>query len=106
MFECPILRALCERDTTDLHPRPFPAHYAYPTLRKEREGWGTRTLVLALMERFYSDRRTLVFARCKLRNLRDKGGCGQRCAVVEIGVGEVLPGITDLHWLRNLVGRN
>src|SRR5271170_6936091 len=43
----PILRALCEGwDTTVLHPRLFPAHFAYPTLRKKREGWGTQLSVL------------------------------------------------------------
>jgi peptidyl-prolyl cis-trans isomerase SurA len=52
MIGRPILRVFCEGwDTTALTPRPFPAHSAYPTLRKKREGWGTRlsTLVLSAM---------------------------------------------------------
>jgi hypothetical protein len=41
---CPILRAIGEGwDATALHPRPFPATSAYPTLRRKREGWGTRS---------------------------------------------------------------
>jgi hypothetical protein len=43
---CPILRALCEGwDATALHPRPFSETSAYPTLRRKREGWGTRSPV-------------------------------------------------------------
>jgi serine/threonine protein kinase len=46
VFGCPILRAFCERwDTTALPPRPFPRTFCYPTLRKKREGWGTRSPV-------------------------------------------------------------
>jgi hypothetical protein len=48
----------------------------------------------------------LVFVGYALRNLRHKRGCRQRSAVVEIGVREVLPGITDLHRLRHLGRRN
>jgi hypothetical protein len=48
MFGCPILRALREEwDSTAVRLGPSPAHSAYPTLRKEREGWGTRTLIHA-----------------------------------------------------------
>jgi hypothetical protein len=46
MIGCRILRALCEGwDTTALNPKLFPADSAYPTLRKVREGCGTRSLV-------------------------------------------------------------
>jgi hypothetical protein len=39
---CPILRAFCEGwDTTNLIPT-----VAYPTLCKERKGWGTRLFVV------------------------------------------------------------
>jgi hypothetical protein len=42
---CPILRAVGEGwDVTAIHPRSFPAASAYPTLRRKREGWGTRSL--------------------------------------------------------------
>ena len=49
MIGCPILRALCEGwDTTALHPEALHPHIsAYPTLRKVREGWGTRSSVIA-----------------------------------------------------------
>src|SRR5580658_9567708 len=48
MFGCPILRVLCEGwDTTVLPAKLFPAHSAFPTLRKEREGWGTRRFLVA-----------------------------------------------------------
>ena len=48
MTGCPILRALCEGwDATALHPGPFPRTFVFPTLRKEREGWGTRSVVIA-----------------------------------------------------------
>jgi hypothetical protein len=43
---CPILRVFCEGwDATAPRPRPFPATSAYPTLRRKREGWGTRSFV-------------------------------------------------------------
>jgi hypothetical protein len=46
MTGCPILRVFCEGwDTTALPPRPFPRIFCYPTLRKKREGWGTRSPV-------------------------------------------------------------
>jgi hypothetical protein len=52
MFERLILRAFCEGwDTTALHPKPFPAHSACPTLRKEHEGWGTSNFVEGKEER-------------------------------------------------------
>jgi hypothetical protein len=39
MIGCPILRALGEGwDATALDPKPFPAHSAYPTLRKSAKG--------------------------------------------------------------------
>ena len=42
-----ISLVFCEMwDTTALPPKPFPAHSAYPTLRQQREGWGTRALVV------------------------------------------------------------
>jgi hypothetical protein len=46
-FGCPILRALCEGwDKQDVRGRVSGAELWYPTLREEREGWGTRSLIL------------------------------------------------------------
>jgi hypothetical protein len=46
-FGCPILRTLGGGwDKQKLRGRASGAEQLNPTLRKEREGWGTRTLVL------------------------------------------------------------
>jgi hypothetical protein len=45
MVGCPILRALCEGwDKQNVRGKGLGAVQSYPTLRKEREGWGTRPL--------------------------------------------------------------
>ena len=49
------------RDGTALHPRSFPATSAYPTLRRMREGWATRSLG-AGQERFASTFRSPWFS--------------------------------------------
>jgi hypothetical protein len=46
MIGWPILRALCEGwDTQNVRGKGLGVEPSYPTLRKEREGWGTRSLV-------------------------------------------------------------
>jgi len=46
MVGCPILRALCEGwDKRNVRERVSGSERLCPTLRKEREGWGTRLLV-------------------------------------------------------------
>jgi hypothetical protein len=48
MFGCPILRALGEGwDKQDVRGRASGAEQWYPIRRKKREGWGTRTSVVA-----------------------------------------------------------
>ena len=48
MLGCPILRALGEGwDKQNLRGRPSGEEPWYPTLRQEREGWGTRALGFA-----------------------------------------------------------
>jgi len=46
VFGCPILSRFLRK--VGYHcsaPRPFPRTFCYPTLRKKREGWGTRSSV-------------------------------------------------------------
>ena len=47
MIGCPILRARCEgRDKQSERGRASGAEQWYPTLRRQREGWGTRSFVV------------------------------------------------------------
>ena len=69
-----------------LCPRgPYPAHSAYPTLRKEREGWGTRTLRPSRGGSYYRQRFLCSTKAAKVPRLLVVGGAGSL---------EVRPGLT------------
>jgi hypothetical protein len=51
MLGCPILRVVCEGwDKQNVRGRLSGAEQWYPTLRQEREGWGTRASIVTQME--------------------------------------------------------